>query len=668
MSKPTVVMDIECYRNYFLVMFKRIDTGVVRSYEIYDNNLLNVSELRTVMGHYRVVTFNGNNYDLPMLTYALTGATCQSLKDASDAIIVGNLRSWQFEDAYNVKVPRTWDHIDLIEVAFGQGSLKLYGGRLHSQKLQDLPIEPSASIGPADRESLRLYCQNDLQTTVDLFKHLLPQIELREHMTAEYKEDLRSKSDAQIAEAVIRKQCGDILGGKIQRPEIPPGTSFKYEVPKWLRYETQQLQQVLTDVIDATFFVTATGSVEMPKVLDGRTVAIGGGVYRMGIGGLHSSEQVQGIVADGNHSLIDRDVTSYYPAIILNNNLSPLHLTHDNAFLRVYRNIVERRVEAKRRGDNVVANVLKIVANGSFGKLGSKFSALYSPHLMIQVTLTGQLALLMLIEKLESSGVKVVSGNTDGIVIHCRKDREPTLLSVVGWWERATGFATEETRYRALFSRDVNNYLALKEHGGVKGKGAFASVSISKNPQNQICVDAAIAALDDFTPVEKTIRACKDIRKFVIVRTVKGGGGQVLSTCYDERLTPGKKRDFILENGWSLTTPGPLTVARFGRSPSESKDVESAYREQCGEDTVAYLGKVVRFYTGTNSQGSLYYMTKNKSGGRNKVPNSDNAHPVMELPAEFPTDIDYDYYIKEAESILRNIGATPEKLTKLLFG
>ena len=663
-------MDIECYRDYFLVMFKRVDTGAVRSYELFDGQPLNTGELRTIMGAYRIVTFNGLNYDLPMLTLALTGVSCEALKRASDSIIVGDLRAWQFEDVHNVKVPKSWDNIDLIEVAFGQGSLKLYGGRLHSKLLQDLPIEPSASISPEQRHELRLYCQNDLQTTIDLWNHLDPQIKLRELMTAQYGQDLRSKSDAQIAEAVIRKQCGEILGDVVRRPDIPPGTSFRYDPPAWLCYESPELREALASVLDATFHVTQTGSVEMPKALDGRSVTVGSGVYRMGIGGLHSSEQVQALVADSEHVLIDRDVTSYYPAIILNCNLSPLHLKRDDAFLRVYRAIVERRVQAKRAGDDVTAGVLKIVANGSFGKLGSKFSALYSPHLLIQVTITGQLALLMFIERLEASGIRVASANTDGIVIRARHDQEAQLLRIVQWWENATGFSTEETRYRALFSRDVNNYLALKEKGGVKGKGAFASVSISKNPQNQICVDAVTALLDNGIPIETTICGCTDIRKFVTVRTVRGGSVQVLESTYDHALTPAKKRDILLASGWEQVVPGPLTKARFFHwSHLEGDvDVETGYRIHCGDDTTRYLGKVVRFYIGTTSIGPLFYKEKNKSGGRNKVPNSDGAVPVMNLPDELPADIDYGFYIREANAILADIGATPDKQLELLFG
>lgn len=668
--KVTLVLDIECYVNYFLVMFRRVDTGATRKYEMFDGHPLDVEEIRRIMRTYRVVTFNGNNYDCPLLAYALTGVSCAKLKEASDTIIVGQMKGWQFEQHCGVRVAREWDHIDLIEVAFGQGSLKLYGGRLHSQKLQDLPIEPSARITPEQRAELAAYCGNDLQTTIDLWNHLSPQIELRERMSVEYGADLRSKSDAQIAEAVIRKQASSIIGEQVQKPVLQSKDKvFKYQVPGWLAYKTAALRAVLDDVREAVFHVLPDGSVDMPAALDNRSVAIGAGVYRMGIGGLHSSEQSQALVSDAEHVLIDRDVTSYYPAIILEGNLSPLHLRERNAFIRVFRSIVERRVEAKKSGNSVVANALKIVANGSFGKLGSRYSVLYSPHLMIQVTLTGQLALLMLIESLELAAIRVVSGNTDGIVMHCRRDQEEALLGVIDWWEKTTTFNTEETRYAALFSRDVNNYLAIKEGGGVKGKGAFAPTSIAKNPQNTICTEAVITLLEKGVPLADTIANCRDIRKFVTVRTVRGGGVQMLHTSYDDTLTPGKKRDLLLSQGWVLTLPGPLKEARFDHIPDGcGYDVETAYRMHCGEDSVRYLGKVVRFYIGHSSLGAIYYREKNKTGGRNKVPKSDGAVPVMDLPAEFPADIDYAHYIREANDILNDIGASEEKRAKLLYG
>lgn len=109
----------------------------------------------------------------------------------------------------------------------------------------------------------------------------------------------------------------------------------------------------------------------------------------------------------------------------------------------------------------------KIVMNGTFGKLGSKWSIFYAPAEMIQVTITGQLALLMLIEALELVGISVVSANTDGIVIKCRRDWEWLRDSIVQWWESVTGFETEHAQYTQVASRDVNSYVAIKSNGEI---------------------------------------------------------------------------------------------------------------------------------------------------------------------------------------------------------
>ena len=656
--KTVLAMDIECYVNYFLVMFRRVDKDTVRYYEQFDGQKLNTAEIKRILREYKIVTFNGNNYDMSILMLALTGASCEKLKEASDAIIVGQLRNWQFEQQFNVKVPAYVDHIDLIEPAFGQGSLKLYAGRLHSKRLQDLPIEPSAVITVEQRADLRDYCGNsDLVATIDLFNHLAPQIKLREQMTADYGVDLRSKSDAQIAQAVIKRQLTQVLGEQPSKPNIPPGTTFKYTPPKFLQFKTESLQQKLLDIAASSFVIDASGAPVEPTSLSGAEVRIGKGVYRMGIGGLHSSETRVAQYADEEYTLLDRDVASYYPAIVLNCGLYPKHLT--DAFLNVYRRLVVMRLEAKRSGNKVVADSLKIVINSCFGLLGSKYSVLYAPDLMIQVTVTGQLALLMLIEALELAGIKVVSANTDGIVIRCLRSRKDELVAIVSEWEKQTGFETEETLYKALFSRDINNYVALKEKGGYKGKGAFSEPSISKNPQTAICVEAACAWLEYGTPVAETIMRCRDVRKFVTVRTVRGGAIKITHSEYNESLTPGQQRVFLLKNDWEVVTPGALAVARFTHPwvTDDPVDVATAYRMHCGEDRWQYLGKVIRWYYAVGETGALHYKTVNSKGGRNKVPSSDGAKPLMNLPDELPDDIDYGWYIRETNSMLEDLGA-----------
>lgn len=254
--------------------------------------------------------------------------------------------------------------------------------------------------------------------------------------------------------------------------------------------------------------------------------------------------------------------------------------------------------EAEFRAAQAEAESKKVSINGAYGKLGSKWSALYAPNLMLQVTLTGQLSLLMLIEALELDGISVVSANTDGVVLRFPDERIADVRAHIAAWEKRTGFSMEETQYRALFSRDVNNYIAIKPNGSVKGKGAFAEPSLSKNPQAAICGTAVKEFLAKGTPIAQTVIGCTDIRQFLVVRRVTGG-------------------------------------AKLAEKP---------------------IGKVVRWYYGRGLSEPMHYCKASKHGTHNKVPDSDGAVPCMELPDTFPADVDFERYISTANQILSDLG------------
>jgi hypothetical protein len=98
---------------------------------------------------------------LPVIVAALRGDTNAQIKQLSDDIINAP-KVWPILKKHKINIPQGFDHIDIMPIPIGQASLKIYGGRLHAPKLQDLPIEPSALITPFHRKTLRLYCHNDL--------------------------------------------------------------------------------------------------------------------------------------------------------------------------------------------------------------------------------------------------------------------------------------------------------------------------------------------------------------------------------------------------------------------------------------------------------------------------------------------------------------------------
>jgi hypothetical protein len=615
---PHARVDIETYQDYWLCRFS---TG--ESFELYEGHPLDREGLANALRRYLIVTFNGNNYDVPLMVRALEGASNAELKAASDAIIVHGVKAWEI-----ARAPDWLNHIDLFQVAPGAGSLKSYGARMHTRKLQDLPYQPSDSIDAVKRPRLFEYCGNDLVLTGELEDAMSTQLALRVDMSAEYGVDLRSKSDAQIAEAVMRK----VLPFRVEKPNIPYGAAFFYRPPAWIEFANLDVLRVLAR---CPFQIAASGAPQMSDELAATRVRIGDMAYQMGSGGLHSTENKRTVVADAQHEMLDIDVRGYYPSLMIALGIYPPQI--GPIFCDIFKGWRDRRDAAKEAGRKKEANSLKTLTNGTFGKLGSPWSIFYAPSELIQVTVTGQLALLMLIERLEMCGIKVISANTDGIVTYCPQHLTWLRDECVRWWEQATGLFTEATPYRLLASRDVNSYVAIKPDGEVKTKGAFAppepGASGWPNPTGQISVDAAVAWLRDGIPPEVTVRACTDIRQFVHVRQVKGGGSYCPRVNLPKRTTLKVMREVCGDLPKELLLPAyELALA-----------ANAAERE--------YLGKTVRWYYASGSTGCIV----TPSGGL--VARTDGCRPLMELPDTLPCDIDHDWYVEEAYDLLIDMGA-----------
>ena len=603
-----LVVDTENYANYFLIAFKNITTNKY----FFLESPFNPHLLSWIMHSYTTIGFNTIKYDLSLIWLSYYDQDLAKLKTASNELING---IWErdFTEKYKIQIFGT-SHVDLINVCPLRGSLKLYSGRLHGQRIQDVPFDPYGSITEEEKLIVKNYCVNDLDSTELLLNNLSEQLSLRQDLSNQYRQNLMSKSDAQIAEAVITSEIKRLTGSYPKKPKIEDiQTHFYFKPPANLFFQTDYLKGILHNVCNTKFSLDGNGRLERGTAIANLSITIGKSVYRMGIGGLHSSEECIGYTSNEEYEIRDRDVASFYPRIVLNCGLYPSHI--GPPFLEVYNSLVDRRLAAKKAKQIAQSENLKVTINGTFGKTGSPYSVIYAPEMTIQITVGGQLYLLMFIEAMELEGIQVISANTDGIVMYLRKDQIETYERIVKWWEQTTGFETEETKYKCIYSRDVNAYLAVGEDGKVKGKNVLydpwrgtsakdAYWRFQKNPNMQICVEAVEMLITKNEPIEKTIKDCKDFTKFVIVRNVKGGA---------------------------------------------HKDRE-------------YLGKTIRWYYATNELGTINYIV---SG--NKVPDSEGAKPAMDLPEVFPSDINYQVYIDKAIELCYDIGFLKKAVQQSLF-
>lgn len=362
LNKEPFVFDIECYENYFLVAFKSVITRKVIYWEMTSKSKINIDSLLWFITNFNIISFNGIKYDIPILTLALNNKKCEVLKNATNLLINHGLRPNDILKQFKCSRLKNINHIDLIEVAPLSASLKMYAGRLHCRKMQDLPFDPDKVLNDDQIAIIRLYCINDLDNTILLYDSLKTELNLRNEMTSTYRIDLRSKSDAQIAEAVIRTSLEKRNSCQLQRPTITPGRIYNYHAPKFLKYESPLMQWVLNLVTTTQFITSDKGKVALPDILAETPIKIGLSTYKLGIGGLHSTEKTQAYHSDENYIIKDVDVESYYPRIILNLGLFPEQL--GRSFLSVYNDIVETRIQAKRRASEIkkeIADLKKLL-------------------------------------------------------------------------------------------------------------------------------------------------------------------------------------------------------------------------------------------------------------------------------------------------------------------
>lgn len=620
------------------------------------------------------VSFNGINFDSPIISAALAGKSPKVLKDIAQAIIVDEVKHWNIPDMFGFEMFK-FDHIDLCEVAPGvRISLKTYAGRMSYPTMVDMPIDHDTDPTEEQLQIIEDYCFNDLGVTMALLDSLSSEIDLRYEMSNEYGIDLRSKSDAQIAEAIFKKVL------KIGKSAADKPRRVRYKAPAFIQTDSPVILDMIEKLEACEFRINPmNGQVEAPDFLE-PVVRLGHGTYQMGVGGLHSTHDRRLYrVAGAGRRLSDFDAGSYYPNIMINAGIIPTLGGKGQQFVEEYRKILARRIEAKRSGNKKVANSLKITLNGTFGKLGSMYAVIYAPELMLAVTLTGQLNLMCLIHDLEKiPGVIVLSANTDGIMIDYPDEARDAVLRTVQANALRTGFEYEETAYCKVAMKDVNNYFAVtaetdvaevitgddikfgkSKFGKVKTKGLYAELGLMKNPTMQVCSYMARDYLVEGIHPCQSISRYKEMKDFVEIRNVKGGGVQYdsVSLVDDWVLVNdlGSKDNEWARQAWFDAGLSPdfesgtgTGVPANSRKPVFRKSKPPAVEVGIGGTP---FGRVARWYMSTADLAPIVYV-----GSGNKVAGTAGGRICMTLPEELPADLDKGWYIKEALRILSDVG------------
>lgn len=577
------VYDIETLKEMFCYVDYDIETKEINKFYIHKNRN-NWDDLVKYLNNiekekYQLIGFNNLSFDSQVIQY-INDNQKELTKDSTDTKLTkiykisqecirrGNEKERSLYLPWQITIPQ----IDLFKIWHFDNqakwtSLKWVEFSINFPNTQEMPIAHDSSVEECDIDVILDYCVNDVLATHEFYKYTIGEtehplykginkLELRENLSKEFNVDFTNYNDVKIGDKIQKLTYSRLKG--ISEKEVPQKGTFRKEIklkkciPSFVKFNSKEFNE-LVDRIKKITINNTKGDFE-------ETIIYKNVAFNVRTGGLHSQETSRIVIPTEDEILEDRDCTSQYPKSIINLGLFPAHLGPE--WLEGYKWIYNERVKAKGKKDykSVAINeAYKLALNGGgYGKTGEVNSWQYDPMVTMTVTISNQLALLMLAERYLDNNIEVLSANTDGLLIKYKKDQYDLVKQIDKQWELETSHNLEYTQYKKLIQTNVNTYLAEKTNGELKHKGTFFTVNheIHKNKSFRITAIALQEYFINNIPIEETIKNHQNIYDFCSGKKSKGGWYYETVEIKDQQQITEKQqkvvRYYISNNGKKL--------------------------------------------------------------------------------------------------------------------
>lgn len=571
-GKTVFVYDIEVFQNIFHCSVLNTETKEVHKFEISSRK----NQLSELISFFKQVNspvswndnyttncsidsdkifcgYNNLHYDNPVINYIIEYE--HVLAEKPVLVITNSIFNLSREitnSNENIEKWKRWkyqvwfDSFDILTMLYSNKlrvGLKEIQVTMQYKNVQEFVCDWSKPLPIEDFDSMIDYNINDIEATSALLDRCKKDIDLRLAIEDEYGVKVLSKDGVNIGMKILThkylEKTGltwwDIKDLRSPQAYIP----LKDVILPFIKYDSPILKSVLDEMKTQ---VVSPGRKGYEK-----NFVFGGLRYTVGVGGIHSKNDPEIIIPAEDEMLIDIDVASLYPSMLIEYGFYPKHLGPE--FLEVYSQIRSERIEAKHNGDKIKDSTLKLALNGLSGNLQNEHNFCYSPFAVMQIRINGQLLLLMLAEKLVELGCRIVQANTDGLFVLLKKSIYDKVNNVCREWKQLTKLTLEEDRFEAMYQYAINDYIAVKEgytdirdrflageqivqkkktgelyksieqiqDDYIKQKGMFITkVQLGKGLTPKIIPEAVIKYFVDGIPVEDTIKGCKDIKKFLM--------------------------------------------------------------------------------------------------------------------------------------------------------
>ena len=530
-DKTVLVYDIESFPNLFTCSILNSENNKLITYEISEdkNDLGKIVALFQLKEFY-FCGFNNKSYDDVLINYLIIRfddlrykpifEITWLIKSMSDKIIKEPVANWvDYKHAY------LFNSFDLMTMSFSAKNrvgLKELEVTMGFPNVMEYEGDFSKNVPKELKDKVIEYNQNDVLATGELLNLKKNDIELRLKLNEKYKINVLSKDNVNMGMEILKKEYLEKTNktwDDIKDLKTPCQlVSFKNIIFDFIQYTTPPLQKLLEKLKKVSID---------PNNKDFREVfEIGGVVHNISLGGLHSINNTEIIIPNEDELLLDYDVDSYYPSCLIVNNLYPKHLGIE--FVGIYKNIRDERVEAKKNKNSFLADAFKYAINGLSGNLQSQYSWTYDPELVVKLRINCQLMILMLIEKFDLLGAKIVQSNTDGILIKIKKSLLPEIEKEKDEWCKLTKLSMSKEEFERFYQYDVNNYIGVKKGFKetkdpelIKKKGFFADeTNLGKGMSPKVIAKSLINYFVYNISPEETLKEDKDIRDYLTYQRV----------------------------------------------------------------------------------------------------------------------------------------------------
>ena len=367
-NKTVIVYDVEVFRNCFHAVCKNTETGKCYNFEISER-YNHIEELTQFFLNkmYIFCGYNNKHFDDPIINYIIMYkdallskayfVSCQSVYNLAQIIITSETTElWK-----TYKYAKLFESFDLLTMLYSSKlrvSLKEMQVTMHYKNVLEFKGNFDELLMRKDIPEMIEYNKNDVDSTCELLYLCKQDVELRIEIEREYGLPCLSLDGVNIGMKILAAKYAEQTGLRwedFKDLRSPADViALKDVILPFIKFKSPILSSVLSDMLRQ---VVSPGRKGYENSFVYKNC-----VYTVGVGGIHTKNKPEIVIPKEDETLVDIDVASLYPSMLLEYKFYPKHL--GEAFLTTYRRIKEERIEAKHKGLKTKDTTLKLALNG----------------------------------------------------------------------------------------------------------------------------------------------------------------------------------------------------------------------------------------------------------------------------------------------------------------